>query len=181
MQDSIAIALVGAASGIISPLLLALLINRNRRAEKQEDYKRQDDVATQAAEAAKLLAARQDDAAAKAAEAATLLLAANERVAKDTKITNGKLDVIHGLVNSNMTAAMQAELDARRENLALLLEVVEMKRAAGHEPNSETLLLIGAAKGKIAELEAGLSDRLKQSKEIEKIQSDKMIRDMKKE
>jgi len=138
-------------SATVSPIIMSLINNRNRRKEKQEDYARQDAVAEQAAKAAKLL------------------VAANERVADTAKVTNGKLDVIHTLVNSNMTAAMQAELDARLENLALLLEVVEMKRAAGHSPNEETLVLIETTKRKITELKSSLGDRLKQSSEAEKI------------
>ena len=92
------LALIGLATailtGTVSPILVGWFAAKRDRRNKKEDYDRQDVVA------------------AKAAEAAILLLAANERVAKTAAVTNQKLDVIHTLVNSNMTAAMQAELDA---------------------------------------------------------------------
>lgn len=143
MDTGITVALIVAIPAFLSPLILAWLTNRNLRFAKAQDYKRQDDVAAQAASAARLL------------------LAANERVAASTRITNGKLDVIHALVNSNMTAVIGAELAARRENLVLLLEVVAIKRAAGHEPTDEAISTIEVAKSKIAELETTLADRLK--------------------
>jgi hypothetical protein len=172
--ENVYLALIVAIPAMMSPLLMAWLTNRNRAQEKTEDYARQDAVAAKAE-----LAAR------KVAEAAELLLASNAQVAKAadeaSKATNTKLDVIHTLVNSNMTAAMQAELDSRRIALALMLEVVELKKTAGSSPTAEALEAVGAAKGKIVELEAALNDRLKQSKEIEKIQNDKMVANLKNE
>ncbi len=192
---------------VMSPLILAYYTNRSRRQEKredyerarlekQEDYRRQDAVAAQAAEAARLLlekqdsiaeraaetarslaasnkivaeqaaeaasllASRQDAAAAKAAEAARLLLAANERVAATSVVTNNKLDVIHTLVNSNMTAAMQAELDATIRELAMMQEVIDLKQASsGRPPGVEALAAIASTKLKIGELRAILKDR----------------------
>jgi len=144
-MENVWIALIVAVTSMVSPLLLAALTNRHRHKEKLEDY------------------ARQDEVAAKAAEAARLLLAANERVAETAKVTNGKLDVIHTLVNSNMTAAMQAELDATIREHAMMIEVVALKQSAGHEPSVTSLAAIEATERKIAELQAALRDRLKQS------------------
>jgi len=143
-MESVLIAFIVAVASMLSSLLLATLTNRQRRREKLEDYARQDAVADKAAEAAKLL------------------LAANERVAETAKITNGKLDVIHTLVNSNMTAAMQSELDATVREHAMMVEVVALKRNAGQEPNVTSLAAIEATERKIAELQAALRDRLKQ-------------------
>jgi len=174
--------------------MLSWLQGRNTRAERAQDYarqdqvaadlqKRQDEVAEKAAEAAELLATAQKASADKAAEAAALLLKSNEKVAntaaKTAQVTSDKLDVIHTLVNSNMTAAMQSELDARRIALAQMLEIVELKRGNKLEPTKEVLEAIGSLKGKINELEAQLKDRLSQSdaiaKNLEKKVTDSMM------
>jgi hypothetical protein len=73
--------------------------------------------------------------------------------------TNGKLDIIHTLVNSNMTAAMQAELDAIRRELAMMREVVALNLAAGREPTVETLAAIEATEAKITKLSSQLAER----------------------
>jgi hypothetical protein len=86
----------------------------------------------------------------------------------DAKEKSAQLSQIHTLVNSNMTAAMESELDARKSNLILLEETISLKRSAGAEPTGETMVLMSTAKNKIHELEAQLDDRLKQTKIAEK-------------
>jgi hypothetical protein len=182
VDDTVWLAIVVAFSGTLSPVLLSYLTNRNRRAERKEDYDRQDAVAAQAAEAARLLAEQQTDiarkvrenavmasrateeVAAKADEAARLLLDENRKVADRADQTIEKLDIIHTLVNSNMTAAMKAEMDATVRELALMREIVAMKKTSGQEPSVETLAAIEATGAKIAELSASLSDRIEATK-----------------
>ncbi len=190
IDSAILVALIVAIPTVLAstftPLAIAIIANQARRREKFEDYARQDlvaeraaqaadtliesnrkmalqttQVAAQASEAANLLSIRQDDAAAKAAEAAALLLRSNERVAESTKITNAKLDTIHTLVNSNMTAAMQAELDATVRERAVIIELVNLKKNIGQENTVEALAALKAAEEKIEELTAVLSDRLR--------------------
>ncbi len=190
IDSAILVALIVAIPTVLAstftPLAIAIIANQARRREKFEDYARQDlvaeraaqaadtliesnrkmalqttQVAAQASEAANLLSIRQDDAAAKAAEAAALLLRSNERVAESTKITNAKLDTIHTLVNSNMTAAMQAELDATVRERAVIIELVHLKKDIGQENTVEALAALKAAEEKIEELTAVLSDRLR--------------------
>jgi hypothetical protein len=55
MDTNLSTVVVALIVSVIAPSLLAFLTNRSRRQEKIEDWKRQDDVANQAAEAAKLL------------------------------------------------------------------------------------------------------------------------------
>jgi CO dehydrogenase/acetyl-CoA synthase alpha subunit len=175
MSDPVAIAAIAAIAGmgtVFSPLILSHMAARARRTEKQLDWAREDKVAAQAAEAAALLLARQDAVAAQAAEAARLLLAANERVARTAAVTNRKLDVIHTLVNSNLTAAMQAEHDATVRTLAMMREVVDLRRAAGNEPSPETLAAIEATETRIGEQTAALDDRLAQTALAEQQQAD---------
>lgn len=81
-------------------------------------------------------------------------------------ITNSKLDVIHTLVNSNMTAAMQAELDATVRELALMREVIALKSEHGRDPSADALAAIESTTKKIAELRAVLADRAQPKKEV---------------
>jgi hypothetical protein len=74
---------------------------------------------------------------------------------------NGKLNTIHTLVNSNMTASMQAELDATKRELAMMHEVIDLKKRAGHDPTPGALEAITFTEGQIADLRARLDDRLK--------------------
>jgi hypothetical protein len=156
-MQAVWIALIVAAPAAAVPVLVAWITGVQRRKEKKQDYARQDAVADR-------LAARQDAIAAKAAEKAELLLDANERVAHTAMLTQEKLDVIHVLVNSNMTAAMQAELTAMEEVLAMRLELAEDRTAAGQQPRPELLAAITNARSKVAELRSALSDRMEQTK-----------------
>jgi hypothetical protein len=73
---------------------------------------------------------------------------------------SGKLNTIHTLVNSNMTASMQAELDATVRELAMMHEVIDLKRINGHDPTPAALEAVAFTEGKIADLRARLNDRL---------------------
>ena len=133
-------------TAIGSPAVLAIISSwlntRARRSDKKLDWEREDKVAQ------------------KAEEAATLLLASNKVVAKTAEITNGKLDVIHVLVNSNMTAAMQAQLIALKGQLILMHRVTDLNRQAGTSQTKDELAAIGAVDAQILELSASLKDRL---------------------
>ena len=151
MMETIVIAAIVAFSSMISPLILASLTNKQRREEKIEDYRRQDEVAL------------------RLKNAANLQIASNKIVAEAAVSVNNKLDVIHTLVNSNMTSAMQAEYDAVVRELALMNEVISLHRAEGREPSEEALAALDTTKSKIGELKITLDERLKQS-EIASIQ-----------
>jgi hypothetical protein len=168
IDQSVIIAAIVAISSMTAPILLAWMTNRTRHQERMEDYARQDqvakkaeEVAKQAAVAADLLAVQQRAATTQVKQTAELLVASNERADTNATATNIKLDVIHTLVNSNMTAAMQAEYDATVREAAMMREVVSLKQAAGHDPTIETLAAIEATDKKIADLRAALADRLK--------------------
>jgi len=151
----------------VSTAVQLVLTSRAKRKEKDQDYAREDAVAKQAAEAARLLVERQDAMASKAAEAARLLAVNTAAVtetahvaAESAQRTSDKLDVIHILVNSNMTAAMQAELDATVREAAMIQEVMDLKMAAGTQPAVEALAALESARKKIGELGAALKDRV---------------------
>lgn len=164
--------MVVALAAVAGTSLPIYLTGRQRRADKREDWARQDQVAAkaeavaeQAAEAATLLRARQDEVAAQAAEAAKLLLAANERVAVQSSeaaaVVNGKLAQIHELVNSNLTAQMEEAHGALTQQLVLMREVVSLNRAAGREPSDEAMAAIAIIEAKVTELQVRLADRAK--------------------
>jgi len=152
---------------VLGPVILAVLTSflngrakradaKIRRAEKLEDWARQDAVAEQAA------------------EAATLLLAANERVAGNTEEQSRKLDdlrdgqqIIHTLVNSNVTREMEARLEGTRREIAGLKEIVELRKAAGQVPTKEALAAILVAEETVHSLEVDLADRRRQQEVVE--------------
>lgn len=86
------------------------------------------------------------------------------QVVNASDITNEKLDTIHILVNSNMTAALQAELDATVRELAMMKEVIALNRAAGRAPSNEASKALEMTQAKIRELTAQLNDRLRQTR-----------------
>jgi alkanesulfonate monooxygenase SsuD/methylene tetrahydromethanopterin reductase-like flavin-dependent oxidoreductase (luciferase family) len=145
VNEAIWIAMIAAVGGVVtgalSPWLLLWQANRNKLAERLQDQAERAEVARQAREAAKLL------------------LEANKKVADTAERANEKLDEIHTLVNSNMTAAIQSEFDATTRELAMMLEVIELKRATGKEPSVETLAAVEATRAKIAELQSTLIER----------------------
>ncbi len=142
VTEGIWLALIVAVPATLSPLAMAWFTARTKREEREQDWARQD-----------IVAAR--------------LLVSNKQVAENTRITNGKLDVIHMLVNSNMTAAMQNEHDAVIRELAMMREVIDLKRAAGQEPSIEVLAAIEATEAKIAELKIVLSERLNAAAKVD--------------
>jgi len=141
--------LIALLATVISPAILAIISNhlssKQRRIEKELDW------------------AREDAVAKKAEEAAALLVVSNERVAKTAKVTNDKLDQIHTLVNSNMTAAMKAELEATIGKLRLMRQIVARDKADNIKVLPEALAAIRAVELKINELTATLNDRLQQT------------------
>ena len=140
------IALAVAASAILtgpfSTAIVAYVIYRIRRAEKVEDDARQDAIATKTDEVAR-------------------------RLKRSTASTNGKLDVIHALVNSSLTTSMRSEYDAVRREMAMMIEVIGLKKASGLEPSVEVLAEVEATKTKAAELSSRLTERDAQQSKVD--------------
>lgn len=160
-------------SSITAPLIINYLTQRSRRAEKAEDYRRQDEVAKRAEAAAKrvsevaeqakraadLLQKRQDAAEAATEVAKEDLIAANEILRKETRraasIVNDKLDQIHTLVNSNLLEAKQDRLTAHR---ALIVALKAMPDQSKADQNRIAILEATAV-----EYEAEIADRKRQT------------------
>jgi hypothetical protein len=189
VDPAVVVTLVVSVAGVVfasitAPLILAHRTERMHREDMLSDYQRQDKVAAAAAAAADAAAEQVKAVAAQAAEAASILQAAQaESIRRTDEVarltaqqaaqanarlddTNSKLDVIHGLVNSNMSAAMQSELDALTTSLAMMNEVVDLKRSSGSEPTAEAVISIQDTEAKIAELRATIADRLQQAEAI---------------
>ncbi len=126
---------------VVAPTLLALLNNWSMRRAKILDWEREDEVANR-------------------------LLKSNQEVSESAASTQRKLDVIHVLVNSNMTAAMRAELDATIRELALMRQIVERDKTDNRAVLPEALIAIESTQDKINELTSTLNDRLKQTEVV---------------
>lgn len=153
------IAVIVAVPTVLATTLVPLLMQRSttkaRREERKEDWKRQDDVAEKAASTARSLIERQSQVAEKAAVAVDLLAENTAIQVAATKTLTEKVDVVHTLVNSNLTLATQKTREAKQGKLTLLLK---------HEPESTEIDLL---KLEVAELDAVLKDRLTQQKAVE--------------
>ncbi len=149
-----AIGALVAITTVVTPVITAIVVNRSRLAEKAEDYTRQDAVAARAEAVSRALENGQ-------IKAATLLVENNKVVAAAAAETQGQLKVIHTLVNSSLTAAMQSSLDDKRVTLVLMREIIDIKQRQGTSPTMDALAALEAVRGKIGELEAKLDDRKK--------------------
>jgi hypothetical protein len=146
----------------------------------------QKEIADKAAEAATDLAESQKRIAEQAAVAARLLLEAQqESIARTDEVARlaaiaqaeagAKLDQldlqtkrIHTLVNSDMTAARQSELDQTRAMVIVLERVTTLAaRTTGASPDPRDLAALEAARSRISDLEAILADRLAQMRIVE--------------
>lgn len=155
-----------------------------RRRERQEDNDRADkirddaaasaehiamkvdDTARQAREAAALLKQQQDAQAAKTAEVARLLEEANERAAQSAKEIAGKVAEVkavavetHGLADGEFTKQKISTLNVMKAQVLLLLDNVELNKAAGRPASPERLEEIEVVRREISALEADIVER----------------------
>lgn len=147
-------------ASVTAPLLLLYLSARTHRRDRLEDYKRQD----QLADEARLSREGVDAVGAEITRQLEVREAREQEIADKLEHnqaeTSGKLDVIHELVNSRMTAALQAELDSVRRELALMRELTALKSSQGMgDPTPETLAAMIAAEKRIGELISIIEDR----------------------
>jgi hypothetical protein len=164
LNETIVVALV---VSIISPTIVALLAGRQQRKAKEQDWAREDAVADkavlvakQASAAAQLLLAAQETEAVARQEVARL-------AAENNAATASQLKQIHTLVNSDMTAARQSELNTFRQLIES--QKAQVKLISGHNLEAPTDLLesIKANEERVQELRAVLADRLRQQEVVE--------------
>jgi enoyl-CoA hydratase/carnithine racemase len=155
------VALIFMAGTVGTPVVLRLMDWRRQDRLKESERKQRAEVAREVK-----LAKEQVE------HAAELLVASNEVVAAANAETHEQLRTIHTLVNSTLTAALKAELGATIRQLVSLREIVELKRAGGHEPTDDTLAEIETCQARIEELEANLEDRSRQQAIVEASQKE---------
>jgi hypothetical protein len=85
--------------------------------------KQQAEIALVAEKAADLVAARAATVALQAAEAARLLVISNRAAAEATANLGKKIDVVHTIVNSTLTQAMQNVVDSSQHELEIMLQI----------------------------------------------------------
>lgn len=144
-MELIAVAMI---AGVLGPGILAVVTYWLGRQTKQDDWARQDEVASRAEAASRALL----DATNRAAEEQ---LEATKRVGEAATANLALTQVVHTLVNSNLTSSMQAELAALK-SLALLDDAPERATAVAQAP------------ARIAELEAQLAERATQAAKAER-------------
>jgi len=130
-KDAIIIAVIAMIASLGSPYILTYQLRINASEERVANWERQDKLAK----------------------------ISNEKLDDIAKISNEKLDDIHELVNSNLTSAFVSERNAHVATLSMMLEVIELKRANGHEPNSKTLSSIAVIEARINELDILITGR----------------------
>ncbi len=81
------------------------------------------------------------------------------RLHQENIINSGKLDEIHALANSTLTIALEAELEANKQALASMEELVAVQVEAGKDVRPETSVIIASYKVKINHLETRLMER----------------------
>jgi hypothetical protein len=158
------------STAVGSPVLLAYLNGKQaaraatqaagiRRQEKEQDWARQDEVARQVTEAAS-----------QAAMAARLLVQSNAQVAEKVAgvaetaaaaaaVTIDKLNVIHSLVDGNVTTVLQSVYDGNVRELVMMRELFKRDAAEGLHQSPDAQAAIAAMVTKIDELGAKLADR----------------------
>jgi len=156
VDPAVVVTLVVSVAGVIfasitAPLILAHRTERMHREDQLADYQRQDKVAREAA------------AAVAAAQAAAVAAQAQAREA------SGKLDDlsaqtqrIHTLVNSDMTAARQEELDQAESLIVVLQRVIQLARDKGVMPDPADVDALTRTQRRRDQLELILADRLAQ-------------------
>ncbi len=183
-------------ASITAPLILSHRTERMHREDQLEQYRREDEVAKRAQEtAASLMAQQQQSATAaatlvrqvaeQAAEAAAKLQAAQRESIKRTdevarlaaqaaQKADAKLDQIdlqakriHTLVNSDMTAARQSELDQTREMVIVLRRVIDLANMRKVPPDPKDVTALENAILRVTDLEGVLADRLAQMRLVE--------------
>jgi hypothetical protein len=175
LSETVILALIVAIPAALSPVAIRWWDSRSlaqakaaeadeRRADKDQDWARQDAVSD------RLLASN-----ALVAKSANKLLESSALVVASASVTEERLKElvigqtqIHTLVNSNLTAAKQAQLEALEAKLTVQREMTAFRKQVGKDVDKEALANMEATAIKIAELKAELADRLAQTDAAER-------------
>lgn len=78
--------------------------------------------------------------------------------------TTARLNQIHILVNSTLTASMQAQLDSNRRELVVMQEMADMRRRAGVEVTEDWHAATAALQRRIDDLSITMRERESQAR-----------------
>ena len=161
MDPAVIVTLVVSVSGVIfasitAPLILAHRTEKMHRQDQLADYQRQDRVAIDAA-----------NTAAAARNAAWAAQRAAERSQDQLAVLNAQTRRIHTLVNSDMTAARQEQLDQDEQLIVMLQRVIQLTQDKGMPPNQDDLNSLDRIRHRRDQLELLLADRIEQAREAE--------------
>lgn len=87
------------------------------------------------------------------------------RKAQDQQTTT--LNTIHALVNSTLSAAIKAELEATQREIAMMNEVVDLRKRAGLDITPETTAALERSRQRVLELRTELHERELQAQAID--------------
>jgi hypothetical protein len=148
VSDTIIVALL---VSIISPTIVGVMTAWTSSRSRKQDW-------------ASLLAAAQKESIERTDEVARLAAERDTRMAEQLKD-------IHTLVNSDMTAARQSELDQTRLVLTMTEKVIALDEAAGRAASASDLEAVATAKDRVEELRVMLADRLAAQDKVERDQA----------
>lgn len=94
--------------------------------------------------------------------AATRVAEVKSDLIQSTTATNGKLDVIHALSNSALTASMKSDEASQTINLMMMEEMLDLKKERGSEASEEAIEMLAKAKGRVEELRRAIVERERQ-------------------
>lgn len=146
--ETVALAVIA----MLSPLLLSWLTNRNAQKNRELEWARTDRVAELAAQTSEKMLKKQDTNIAVLEETAKAAAVATQQL-------DGQLKGIHTLVNSNLTTALQSELNSTERELEALREIRDIKRDAGKHISVEAASVIETAAKRAVELRGILNER----------------------
>lgn len=158
---------------VISPLILALVSGHQTRktalADKEADWKRQDELAARGENHTKtqtdLLKEDTNHIKVVVEDAAH----AQEEEAVETRM---QLSQIHSLVNGDMALARSELLRQTRISLTMLKKIVDLDVEAGRIPHAEDVEAIADMEERITELESIIEDRVAQQRILDRQQRD---------
>lgn len=143
MSDAVWLAILVAIPSILTvlvPLIMAKVNNAQKNLEREADWARQDAIAARLA--------------IKVSETASTAAVARSVIAK-------KLDVVHTLVNGNVTEYMHRELEGLRRELELLNENRMLKVQAGQAVDPMEEVRAEFLRARVVELSRNLAVKLK--------------------
>jgi hypothetical protein len=136
--SALGVATIAAIGSIVTPLLTSWIRTR----EQKINWKRQDLVA------------------AEVRRTATMLVTFNKQITEQNAQTQGTLNHVRTLVNSNLTEQKERTAAALQAQILMTEEVFRLNRRNGIEPPSEALVALGVLKNTAHALRLELAERI---------------------